>query len=788
MLISLNWLNEYVDIKEKSVKELENALTMIGQEVEKIEYKYAHLKTVVTAKIVEYQKMENSDHLTICKVDKGDEIVQVVCGAPNHKLSDIVALATVGTKLTDTIEIKETKLRGVLSQGMLCSEKELSLGDSTDGIIIFPNDTPIGIPLSEYFKKGDTVFELEITPNRPDCLSYIGIARELSSYYNIELKKPKIILNESNEKCDIDIEIKDEKLSNRYLARVIKGVKVGKSPQWLKDKLESVGMKSINNIVDISNYVMLELGQPNHIFDLDKLEGNIQIRKAKDKEHFITLEDKNLELDENDIVVCSNDKPIALAGVIGGKSTCVDENTKNILIETAHFDNIMVRRTSRKYAIFTESSYRFERWVNTNELDGASARIASLIQKVAGGQILNSYSEKYIKKIKLPVTILKLDKLAKFVGKIIETEKIVDIFKRLEISVEILDENTLALTPPTHRPDLLTAQDYYEEVIRLYGFDNIENILPKLDIKKETILDNTKLNYELKQFLASLGLNEVINYSFIPKQAFGKIKYNTTDELIEISNPITEDFAVMRPTFMYSLIKNVVDNFKRSVEFAKFFEIGKAFVADKEITKLAVILAGTKPKSIYSDEMQYDYYDMKGIIERIFDKLNVSYQLQRSKNIALHPGRSADIYVGKNLLGSFGQIHPDIEENFDLEGKSVIYCELSIDEIKKYIKNTFKYVPLSKFQSVTRDLAFVVKEEVLVGDIVREISKIDKLISNVDLFDIYKGIGIDKGYKSFAIKIQMIDMSKTLKEDEINAVIEKIKDKVIKKYNAVLRN
>ena len=787
MLISLKWLNEYADVKDKSVQELEKTLTMIGQEVEKIEFKYEYLKTVITAKIVSYEKMENSDHLTICKVDTGSEILQVVCGAPNHKLGNIVALATIGTKFSDEFTIKQTKLRGVLSQGMLCSKKELSLGDDASGIIIFPEDTKLGIPLSEYFEKGDTVFELEITPNRPDCLSYLGIARELSSYYNIELHKPKFSLKEIDEKCEYDISIKDSNISNRYLARIVKNVKVGESPKWLKDKLEALGMKSINNIVDISNYVMLELGQPNHIFDLDKLNGNIEIRRAKKDEVFISLENKEYKLDENDIVVASGNQVVALAGVMGGNNFSVDENTKNILIETAHFDNIMVRLTSRKYAIFTESSYRFERWVNTNELDYASSRIASLLNEITNGQILKGSIDKCINLPTLPVTTLYLDKLARFVGKNIPLEKIVDIFTRLEIVVEKLDDNTLKLTPPTHRSDLLNAQDYYEEVIRLYGFDNIENVLPKLDIKKDRILDNTKLNYELKEFLASIGLNEVINYSFIPKGAFEKIKYEYKD-VIEISNPITEDFAVMRPTFMYSLIKNVVDNFNRSVEFAKFFEVGKAFVGNEEITKLAIILAGTKPKDIYGKERQYDYYDMKGIVEKIFDKLNVSYQLNRSDEVSLHPGRSADIFVGKDKLGSFGNLHPDLEEAFDLEGESVIYCELDLDKIKQYIKNTFKYTPLSKYQLVTRDLAFVIKDDVLLGNVIKEITKVDKLINKVELFDIYKGFGIDNGYKSFAFKIQMIDNEKTLKEEEINEVIEKIKNKVINTYGAILRS
>ena len=330
MLISLNWLNEYVDIKDKSTSELENALTMIGQEVEKIEVKYDYLKTVVTAKIVEYSKVENSDHLTLCKVDTGDEILQVICGAPNHKLGDVVCLAKIGTKLDEDFEIKKGKIRGIESYGMLCSMKELKLGEESDGIIILPQDTKLGVPLSEYFGKSDTVFELEITPNRPDCLSYLGIARELSAYYNIELKKPQISINECSEDIDYKVKIQDPTLSNRYLVRIIKGIQVKESPEWLKDRLEVLGIKSINNIVDISNYVMLELGQPNHIYDLDKLASSLEIRRANDKEHFVCLDGKEIDLTNEDIVVTSNDKPVCLAGVMGGLDTSVTSETKKI--------------------------------------------------------------------------------------------------------------------------------------------------------------------------------------------------------------------------------------------------------------------------------------------------------------------------------------------------------------------------------------------------------------------------------------------------------------------------
>lgn len=783
MLISLKWLNEYIDIKDKEIPELENALTMIGQEVEKIETKFSYLKTVVTAKIVEYSKVEDSDHLTLCKVDTGSEILQIICGAPNHKLGDVVCLAKIGTQLAPDFIIKKSKIRGILSQGMLCSKKELGLGNEADGIIILPQDTKLGVALSDYYDKGDTVFELEITPNRPDCLSYIGIARELSAYYNQPLKKPEIKIEEKGENIDFSVKIQDEKLSNRYLARVIKNIKVEESPKWLKDRLEAIGVKSVNNIVDISNYVMFEMGQPNHIYDLDKLGKEVEVRRAFADEEFVTLDDKKIKLTTEDIVVASNGKAVALAGVIGGLDTCVDENTKNILIETAHFDNIMVRRSSRRHAIFTEASYRFERWVDTISLDKVSKRLAQFI----GGDLQKGFVEEYKFKPILPDTLLNLEKLYKFIGKRVEKNKVLDIFKKLEIKVED-NGSDLLLTPPCFRSDLLTAQDYYEEVIRMYGFDNIENILPDLEIKKDLIIDNTKLNCTVKLILANLGLKEVINYSFIPKTAFAKIK-SKEEDLIEISNPITEDFAIMRPTFMYSLLKNASDNFNRSVQNVNFFEVAKTFLKDKEITKIGIVLSGTLSKDIFNNERQYDFYDMKGIVEELFAKLNIkSYSLYRTTNEAYHLGRAADIYVGNTLLGTFGQIHPDLEENFDLENKSTIYCELNLDEMSKYMKSNFKYKSLSKYQLVTRDLAFVVKEDVQIGEILKAIEKSSKIVNKIELFDIYKGGIIEKGYKSFAIKLYISDPQKTLEEKEINEVVNKVIDKITKDYSASIRN
>ena len=803
MLISLNWLKDYINLDENiDIKELENALTMIGQDVENIELQGENLKNILTSKILELKMHPDSDHLTVCQVDNGSFVSQVVCGASNHKEGDIVAMAQVGAKLSEDFVIKKGKIRGIESNGMLCSETELGVGNDNSGIIIFPKDTKLGIPLNEYYNLNDIIFELEITPNRPDCLSHIGIARELSAYYNTELKIPKINNHKVSEEL-IDINIKDN-LSKRYMARVIKNVKVGPSPKWLVTRLASMGIRSINNLVDISNFIMIETNQPNHIFDFDKLKSNkIIVDKARNDEKFTTLDSKERILSNDDIVIRNGEEVIALAGVMGGENTEVSENTNNILIELAHFDNISVRRTSRRHSLISESSYRFERAVDTENFDYVMNRLTDLIVEIAGGEVCDINDVYPVKKEK-NICQLSLDRMNRFIGKVIPKEKVIEIFNKLEIKV-VDKGGILELTAPSFRGDLINQFDYFEEVIRMYGFDNIENKMPKITLSENRLNDTTKYTTDIKVLVSNLGLREVINYSFIPANSFEKLNMNIDSEnIITLKNPIVEEFSVLRPTLMYSLLKNVKDNLNRGQEDIRFFEVSKRFVlSDDKIEKsvyinekrvseretLGIVLSGSFTKNLWAPKPEsYDFFDMKGIVEAMFDKLNFkSYQLRRSVNSSYHPGRSVDLFVGKELIGTFGEIHPDVLENMEIDRNRVIYAEIYLDLLSKYINKGIKYKGLSKYQSVPRDIAVVVKEEVLVGDMIKSIQKVDKLIEKVELFDIYRGIGVKPGFKSVAISIVMRDDNKTLEEKDINSGMDKIVGKLKKEFDAELR-
>lgn len=798
MLISLNWLKQYIDLDGIEINEMENALTMIGQEVEKIEVLGENLENVVTAQIIEKEMHPDSDHLTICKVDNGKEILQIVCGAPNHKAGDKVVLAQVGAKLAPDFVIKKGKIRGVESNGMLCSEEELNIGKDSSGIMILPEDTPVGVPMKEYLGINDTVFELEITPNRPDCLSHIGIARELGAYYNKEVKYPSFAINsESSKKTadNISVEIEDSNLAKRYVARIIKNVTVKESPKWLKERVESIGIRNINNIVDASNFIMMELNQPNHTFDLDKIEGGkIVVRAGHENEKLVTLDEQERELNSDDIVISDGVKAVALGGVMGGQNSEITENTKNILLEVANFNSQNVRKTSRRLTLFSESSYRFERRVDEENAINVINRLANIIQEVAGGEILEGVVDNYPVPYKKKTATLNFERLNRFVGKNIPRETVIGILTRLEI--EVVDNGeTLTLTAPTYRDDLENEQDYFEEVIRMYGFDNIENILPKLDISEKPVIDTTKLSTQVKLIAANAGLKEVINYSFVPKDAMEKIKYTSVERenLIDLLRPITEDFVTLRPTLLYSLLKNAKENMNRNATNIRFFEVSRTFVKAEELAKeevkLGIILAGENNKTLWNPKpVPYDFYDLKGIVEEIFTQLKFNnYMIKRSEQSQYHPGRSVDVFVGRELIGSFGEIHPDVLENFDLGKTSVLVGEFNIDLIQKYIGKKIKYQGIVKYPAVPRDFAFVMREDILVGDVLKTIQKVDKKIEKVELFDIYQGAGVLPGMKSVAISVILRDKNKTLEEKEIVDISNKIVTKVEKDYGAVLR-
>ncbi|WP_315323448.1 phenylalanine--tRNA ligase subunit beta [Fusobacterium pseudoperiodonticum] len=798
MLISLNWLKQYVDIKE-SVDEIANALTMIGQEVEAIDIQGKDLGNVVIGQIVEFDKHPNSDRLTLLKVNVGEEEpLQIICGATNHKLNDKVVVAKIGAVLPGNFKIKKSKIRDVESFGMLCSEAELGLAKESEGIIILPEDAPIGKEYREYAGLNDVIFELEITPNRPDCLSHIGIAREVAAYYNRKVKYPVIEIAETIESVNtvIKVNIEDKERCKRYLGRVIKNVKIKESPEWLKTRIRAMGLNPINNVVDVTNFVMFEYNQPMHAFDLDKVEGNITIRAAKENEEITTLDGVERVLKNGELVIADDEKAIAIGGVIGGQNTQIDSDTKNIFVEVAYFTPENIRKESRDLGIFTDSAYRNERGMDVENLAVVMNRAVSLLAEVAEGEVLSEVIDKYVEKPKRAEISLNLEKLNKFIGKNLTYEEVGKILTHLDIELKPLGDGTMLLTPPSYRADLTRPADIYEEVIRMYGFDNIEAKMPVMSIESGEENTNFKISRIVREILKELGLNEVINYSFIPK--FTKELFNFGEEVIEIKNPLSEDMAIMRPTLLYSLIANVRDNINRNQTDLKLFEISKTFkklgegpngLAIEDL-KIALILSGREEKNLWNQsKSDYSFYDLKGYLEFLLERLNVTkYSLTRlTNNKNFHPGASAEIKIGEDVIGVLGELHPNLVNYFGIKREKVFFAELNLTSLLKYIKIKVNYETISKYPEVLRDLAITLDKSVLVGEMVKEIKKKVNLIEKIDIFDVYSGDKIDKDKKSVAMSIVLRDKNRTLTDEDIDkamtAILELIKDK----YNGEIR-
>ena len=794
MLISLDWLKQYVDIKE-DIPQLENALTMIGQEVEAIDIQGKHLDNVVIGQITEYGKHPNSDKLTLLKVNVGaEEELQIVCGAPNHKLGDKVVVAKIGAVLPGDFKIKKSKIRDVESFGMLCSQVELGIGEDGDGIIILPEDAPIGEEYRKYAGLDDVIFELEITPNRPDCLSHIGIAREVAAYYGRKVKYPSYTLSEVIDSVNnyAKVRVEDKERCKRYMGRVIRNVTVAESPEWLKKRIRAMGLKPINNIVDITNFVMFEYNQPMHTFDLDKLENNtVVVRAAENGEKITTLDGVERELVNGELVIADEVKPIAIAGIIGGQATQIEAETKNVFLEVAYFTPDNIRKSAKKLGIVTDSGYRNERGLDIENLPEVIDRAAALIAEVASGEVLDEVIDKYIEKPQKFEIPLNLTKLNTFIGKKLEFDTVGKILSNLGLGIKTLSQDMLLITPPTYRTDLTRPEDLYEEVIRMYGFENIEAVMPVEDI--ESGLKDSKISVadNLKEILKEIGLHEVINYTFIPREALDILKIK--DKVIEISNPLSEDMVIVRPTLMYSLLANIRDNFNRNQFDLRFFEVSKVFTPAEELAnedlRICVAIAGKPERTLWNPKPKaYDFYTMKGYVEKLLEYMGINrYKLERSSNENFHPGRSADIKIGNDVIGTFGEVHPDVLEAMDIKRERAYVADIDLAKAEKYIKSAVKYERIVKYPEVTRDLAIVMDKDILVGNMVEDLKRVSPLIEKIEIFDVYEGEKIDADKKSVAISIVLRNKVKTLEEKEINDVVTKVLETISKKYRGEIR-
>jgi phenylalanyl-tRNA synthetase beta chain len=801
--ITYNWLKEFIaGLDNYSPQEIAKMLTMSGTEIKKLEYAGEKYKNIITARIESFVEHPNADKLSLCKVDIGTEILNIVCGANNFKEKDMVVLALENAKIGD-FAIKKSKIRGEYSEGMMCSEKELGLSQESEGILILEGDYRIGESFAKQAGLDDWVFEIEVTPNRPDCLSVTGIAREICALTGLEFKYYNYSFeNEINIDKNFSIEIKDFKLCPRYSSKIFKNILNNKTPLWMKNRLSLSDIRTIDLIVDLTNYVMIEVGQPLHAFDADLLYSNkIIVRSSYVNENILTIDGNTKILDEGTIVIADEKGPVAIAGIMGGKDTEINDKTKNVFLESANFYGPSIMRTSKKIGLRSEASNRFEKKIDPLITLTAIKRFEELLTRITDQEFDKSIYDSYLDVNRERNIDLRFNKIRQVLGIDIEVKKVSDILGKLGIKNSVGSDKISALVPSFRFEDLEREIDLVEEVARIYGFENIP--MQELDFKssqgKYSFIQKKLI--EIRQILEDAGLNEVINYSFIGLKEF---KFFNLDEeadykdYVRILNPLNEDFEILRTSLIQSLVKNLGDNISRKTQDLRIFEISKIFLKDyisknklpMEKTRLAVLFSGRASlKSLSTNERMYDFYDLKGLLEYLFEKFKLEDGLKIiSKEYKFfHPAISGDIYYKNEKLGIIGKIHPKLIDILDIK-QDAYYLEIDLDNFidKTSIEKKFSQIP--QFPSTSIDLAIVIDEVVLNSDIEEEIYRnCGKMLVSLRLFDLYKGKQVENGKKSLAYSLEFRAPDRTLKDIEIDIISKRIISSLNRKFGANLR-
>jgi len=796
MNLPIGWLKEYVDIDCKTEDFIED-ITLTGSKVESVSNAGDCIENVVVGKVLSIEKHPDADKLVVCMVDVGqDEPIQIVTGATNLFEGAFVPVALDGAKLFGGVKIKKGKLRGIASNGMMCSIEELGFTRNDypeapeHGIYIFEKEYDTGSDVKPILEIDDNVVEFEITSNRPDCFSIVGLARETAATYRLPFKYPEISVKEEaggNAKDFIDVEIKNPELCPRYIARVVKNVKIAPSPLWLRHRLTASGLRPINNIVDITNYVMLELGQPMHAFDIDNIdERKIIVRNANDGEKITTLDGVERSLDSSMLVISDCNKAVAVAGIMGGENSMITPNASAILFESANFNGPNVRITAKKLGMRTDASAKYEKGLDPNLSVEAVNRAVQLVETLGCGEVVGGMVDCYPNKRKKWSVSYSSEKINKLLGTNISKEEMIEIFKLIEVEAD--GEKAII---PTFRPDLETEADLAEEIARFYGYDKIETTLaagtPTVGKKtKSQIIEDT-----IRDTMIAMGISESMNFSFESSKVFDKLCIPENDEVrktVTITNPLGEDFKIMRTTTLNGMLSSLSTNYNRRNPEAYLFEIGKVYIPKSlPLTELP------EEKSVLTVGMygKVDFYDIKGIIEELSEVLGIRNDVEYSpvSDIPyMHPGRCAALSINGDMLGFLGEVHPTVCDNYEIGTKTYI-AVIYADILYKTASFDGVYKPLPKFPAVSRDISMLVKDEVIVKDIENIIkNKGGKLVENIRLFDVYKGEQIQKGYKSVAYNISFRSADKTLTDEEIASPMKKILKELEEKLGAQLRD
>lgn len=800
MKVTYNWLKDFVDIDVKP-EELANKLTSAGMEVEEIIYQNEHLHDVVVGKILKIEKHPQADRLVVCQVNIGKEIVQIITAATNVFEGATVPVSLPGADLVNGVKIQKAKMRGIESCGMFCSGQELGIdenyfeGAGIDGILILPKEMRAGTPIDEALQLNDVIFDIGITPNRADCMSVIGIAREVCALYGKELKKVNL-------SYDIDVYAKDTvrdyvnvevNTSNcyRYMASAITNVKIERSPLWMRAKLNAVGIKPINTLVDITNYVLIEMGQPLHAFDQQYIdESKIIVRQAKQGEKIEVLNHNTYELDEDTMVIADPNKPMVIAGVIGGTNSCINNDTKICVLESAVFDLKSIRVTSRKFGVRTDSSARYEKGVNVANAELGLARALHLVSKIKCGKVARGVIDIASKKNDSRLIVGSVKKINEILGVEIPAKEMVRILTNLGIETKLAGDNLNCKIPP-YREDIENNNDLAEEVIRLYGYDVYDkinyNLFENAKITEGHHHPRLLLERDFRNTLVQHGFYENVSYSLVSSKSVEMLNLQNDERanLVKIANPISEDTSCMRSSLAHSLLQNLNYNLSVGNSNIKIFECGREYIAKENPIKNQPI--ENNMLAICVNYKGYDFFNLKGVIEILLNKTSAKYELVRSNEPYLHPGVSADIICNGEKIGSFGKIHPVVAKNYEVPSDTY-FGEINSEFLASLPVKVNVVKPISKYPIVERDLAVIVDEEKTVGeclDIIK--SSCGKLFYDASLFDIYRNNSLGENKKSLAFNIKLSNSDKTLTDEEVNGAMKKILKALQFRIGATLR-
>ena len=801
MKISINWLKEYLETNSQP-EEISEILTNLGLEVEKLslfESVKGGLNGVVAGKVLECGKHPDADRLKVTSIDLGDnEISEIVCGAPNIEKGQIVPVAKVGCKIYTSegteIKIKKSKIRGVVSNGMVCAEDEIGLGQSHDGIMILDNNIKPGTPISEVFNlENDNILEIGLTPNRSDAMSHYGVARDLKAFYDFKSIKSKLILPSVNNFESVKLEenfkitIEDTEKCPFYSGLIIKNIKVGPSSKELQNKLKSIGLKTINNIVDITNFVMHEIGQPLHAFDLDKLEG-INVKSLKSGAKFKTLDESIIELDKEDLMICSSNKPLCLAGIYGGYESGVSDSTTNLFLESAIFDPVTIRKSSKRHQLFTDASYRYERGIDPEKVIYALKRAAILIKEDNPNSSVSDILAEDNLKLKTKDIYLRYNKIDSVTGQNIDKDVITQILSSLDFEIKNHNEEGLNIVAPNYRNDVYREIDVIEEILRVYGFNNIpvnskiSMIIPEIGKNKIN-----KIESLISNNLIGIGFNEIINNSICSPDTNEKFK----KQVVTLLNPQGIELSNLRASLIPNALETIKHNYNRQNKNLKLFEIGNTYSLDNETyienKRLNIAVTGKIfDENWISNYSKNNFYYLKGVTKNLLTQLNISNIRYEISNDELFEYK-LDVYSNKKHIGFIGEIISDYTQEFSLEQKIHI-LNLDLDQIKLKPLN-IKHQELSKFPSSRRDLSMILNDDISFESIKDLAFKLEnKILLDVNLFDEYKGKNIEDNKKSFAVSFTFNDSKKTLTDKVIDKIMEKLTEKYKTELGAVIRD